>query len=101
LLQRAVTNLFDNELKHLRPGSAINLKVDNSDGRNVFVIEDNGPGFSEDILPRIFERYVRGSGSSGHGLGLAFVAAVVRSHNGSVEARNKSEGGAFLRIELP
>lgn len=101
LLQRAVTNLFDNELKHLRSGSVINVKVDNSDGRTIFVIEDNGLGFSEDILPRIFDRYVRGPGSLGHGLGLAFVAAVVRSHNGSVEARNRREGGAFLRIELP
>lgn len=101
LLQRTVTNLFDNELKHLVPGSVISVKIDTDKGRKVLLVEDNGAGFSTEVLPRIFERYVRRSDSSGHGLGLAFVAAVVRSHNGTVEAKNKSTGGAFIRLELP
>jgi signal transduction histidine kinase len=44
---------------------------------------------------------VKGRDSNGHGLGLAFVEAVVRAHGGTVSAVNRMEGGARLTIELP
>ena len=43
----------------------------------------------------------KGPRSNGHGLGLAFVEAVVRAHGGSIEASNRSTGGARLAITLP
>ena len=44
---------------------------------------------------------VRRPSSSGFGLGLAFVAAVIRSHDGTVKAENRSGGGARVVVELP
>ena len=44
---------------------------------------------------------MKGRNSTGHGLGLAFVEAVVRAHGGTIEASNRYEGGARLTITLP
>jgi signal transduction histidine kinase len=49
----------------------------------------------------MFEQRVKGRDSKGHGLGLAFVEAVVRAHGGSVTASNRPEGGALLSITWP
>jgi signal transduction histidine kinase len=49
----------------------------------------------------MFEQRMKGRDSKGHGLGLAFVEAVVRAHGGSVMASNRPEGGALLSISWP
>ena len=101
LVQRTIANLLDNSLKHLTPGTAVHVTLDRSLGNVRLIVEDDGAGFSPELLPRIFERYARGPSSSGFGLGLAFVAAVIRSHDGSVKAENRSGGGARIVVELP
>jgi signal transduction histidine kinase len=65
------------------------------------VVEDDGPGFAEEVSREMFRQRVKGKDSSGHGLGLAFVEAVVRAHGGTVSATNRAEGGARLTITLP
>ena len=100
LLQRAIANLLDNELKHLAPGRSVLVKLQHTHERVQISIEDDGAGFPSAVLPQIFERYVKGPTSGGHGLGLAFVSAVVRSHGGTVVVANKAAGGAILTIEL-
>ena len=70
-------------------------------GTAKLALEDNGPGFDPDVLPHIFERRVKGRDSNGHGLGLAFVDAVVRTHGGTVAATNREGGGATITIALP
>lgn len=82
-------------------------------------VEDDGVGFPPDLLesavpvdqgkgttPLLFQRFVKGSESKGHGLGLAFVHAVARAHGGRVVARNRglngsSGAGAQVVFELP
>lgn len=101
LLQRTITNLFDNELNHLRSGATISVSVLANENGALFLLEDDGDGFPGELLPHLFERYAKGPGSRGHGLGLAFVAAVVRSHDGNVTAVNRQSGGAAITIQLP
>lgn len=100
LLQRTIANLFDNGLRHLTPGTTMTVTLDQTSHSGRLLLEDDGSGFPEDLLPRIFDRYVKGPTSAGHGLGLAFVAAVVRSHSGTVIARNRKQGGSCIVIEL-
>jgi len=101
LIHRMIANLFDNELKHLPASSTVAISLRSSEDSVQMVMEDNGPGFGEDIRAHVFERSVKGPKSKGLGLGLAFVEAVVRAHGGSIEASNRMEGGARLTITLP
>jgi len=63
-------------------------------------IQDNGPGFSPDLMDRLFEPYVT-SKVKGTGLGLAIVKRIVEEHRGSIAAENLSNGGAIITIRLP
>ena len=101
LLHRMVANLFDNELKHLPAASTITILLRAAHETAYLTLEDDGPGFADEVLEHVFERRVKGPRSTGHGLGLAFVEAVVRAHGGSIEASNRSIGGARLAITLP
>jgi signal transduction histidine kinase len=101
LIHRMMANLFDNELKHLPPACSVTISLRAADDAALLTIEDNGPGFDPEIVAHLFEQRVRGRDSKGHGLGLAFVQAVVRAHGGTVEAANRGEGGARLAIQMP
>jgi signal transduction histidine kinase len=96
-----IANLFDNELKHLPPACTVTISLRASHDAALLVIEDNGAGFASEIRFHIFERRIKGRNSNGHGLGLAFVDAVVRAHGGTVAASNRPEGGARLTVALP
>jgi len=101
LLHRMIANLFDNELNHLPAASTITVSLCAADHAAHLTVEDDGPGFADEVLTHIFERRVKGPQSNGYGLGLAFVEAVVRAHGGSVEASRRAGGGARLAIALP
>jgi signal transduction histidine kinase len=101
LIHRAVANLLDNELKHLPAACTVVISVASDAERATLTLEDDGPGFAEEVSRGMFQRRVKGKDSSGHGLGLAFVEAVARAHGGTVAAVNRAEGGARLTITLP
>jgi signal transduction histidine kinase len=101
LLTRTICNLFDNEVAHLPHGSEVAITVCQSDQDAELILEDNGPGFPEELRSRAFEPFVKGQHSSGHGLGLAFVHAIVQAHGGSVAITKTPAGGARIRIKLP
>jgi nitrogen fixation/metabolism regulation signal transduction histidine kinase len=63
-------------------------------------IQDNGPGFPEPLMQRLFEPYVT-SKEKGTGLGLAIVKRVVEEHGGAIEATNLADGGAAVTLRLP
>lgn len=100
LLHRMMTNLFDNELKHLPPGCNISIRLDAANDRCHLVVEDDGPGFPGEVAAHIFEKYAKGNMSGGSGLGLAFVESVVRAHNGSIEATNLAPHGIRIHIQF-
>src|SRR5664279_93589 len=100
LLNRTIANLLDNEIAHLPPGCRIEISVSAKQGEAELTVQDNGPGFPPELRSRAFERFVKGPHSAGHGLGLAFVDAVVRAHGGQVEIADHDAGGAVIMLTL-
>ena len=101
LMTRVVENLLENELTHLPIGCKIAIRLRSQHGIAELVVEDNGPGFEPEIAGRAFERFVKGKGSPGHGLGLAFVAAVIQAHGGATSVSDRLGGGAVVTLSLP
>jgi len=101
LLHRMIANLLDNELKHLPNSCAVTVEVKAQEDSAWLTLQDNGPGFDDEVLEHVCERRVKGRESNGHGLGLAFVDAVARAHGGSVAVRNREGSGAEITVALP
>jgi signal transduction histidine kinase len=101
LVHRMIANLFDNELKHLPASCTVTIHLKEEHDTASIVLEDDGPGFALDVIQHVFERRVKGRESNGHGLGLAFVDAVVRAHGGTIAACNREGGGARIAVMLP
>jgi signal transduction histidine kinase len=101
LLNRVVSNLLENELTHLPAGCHVTIRLRSQKGSAELVIEDDGPGFPPDIGSQVFNRFVKGKHSPGHGLGLAFVDAVAQAHGGATRVSDRPGGGAVITLSLP
>jgi nitrogen fixation/metabolism regulation signal transduction histidine kinase len=66
----------------------------------VVTVCDNGPGFQRELIGRVFDPYVT-SKPKGTGLGLAIVKKIVEEHGGRIDADNRPDGGARIRVVLP
>jgi two-component system OmpR family sensor kinase len=105
-LRQVIANLIGNALVHTPPGTPVDVRVMASADRAVVEIEDRGPGMSDDVAARAFERFYRADPSrsrhrGGTGLGLAIVDATVKAHGGEVGLRTVPGVGTTVRIELP
>ena len=66
-------------------------------------VRDHGPGFNEEDLPFVFDRFHRATearSKPGSGLGLAIVRQAAEAHDGFAEASNAPDGGAILRVNF-
>ena len=103
-LHRAVTAVVDNAVRHA--ASLVTVSVSTVGRRALVEIADNGPGIDAAVLPRLFERFAttrteRAGATRRYGIGLALVSDVVARHGGTVDARNRSKGGAVFTLSLP
>jgi len=112
-LERAVLNLVVNAREAMaddrtdRAAGAgasdeapVTVRARTEEGGVVITVDDRGPGLPEELMDRVWEADFT-TRSRGTGLGLAIVRQTVEAHRGSVEAHNRSEGGASFRIHLP
>jgi nitrogen fixation/metabolism regulation signal transduction histidine kinase len=101
-LRQLVHNLFQNAQDAVAgmPEPRITIRTEQRDGGLLLAIEDNGVGFPETLMSRVFEPYVT-TKPKGTGLGLAIVKKIVEEHSGKVEIENLRPRGAAVRIMLP
>ena len=72
-----------------------------NDSRVAIEVQDNGPGISDEIMPRIFEPYFTTKKKNGTGIGLAFSKRIVENHRGTMEIESEPGKGATFRVLLP
>jgi heavy metal sensor kinase len=103
-LERLVSNLLSNAVKYTPAGGKINVDV-RCDGQQVhFVIADTGKGIPPDHLPHIFDRFYRvpdRNPERGLGLGLSFVAWIVKVHKGKIDVDSRIGAGTTFTVSLP
>jgi len=105
-LLQAVANLVDNAVKYTQPGGHVEVSVRAAPGRGRVVVADDGPGIPPELLPRIFDRFVRADavrsrGTGGAGLGLAICRGIVEAHGGRIRAESEPGEGSRFVLELP
>ncbi len=102
-LERVLTNLISNALKHSDPAGPVRLTASGSGGEVRVSISDRGPGIAADDLARIFDRFYRGRGARGDGLGLGLyiVQTLVGAHGGRVSAESCEGEGSTFTFTLP
>ncbi|MBS1563640.1 MAG: PAS domain-containing sensor histidine kinase [Bacteroidetes bacterium] len=103
LMEHVLYNLLYNAGLYTPPGSQILIKADWVGECMQLIVEDNGPGFPEEEITRVFDKFYRlkSSHTGGTGLGLSIVKGFVEAHNGTVVQRNSQPCGARFMITIP
>ena len=107
-IERMLSNLLSNAIKFTPSGGEVSVTLDRHDQEAEIRVADTGEGIPAEHLPHIFDRFyrVRGPGEQaspekGLGLGLSFVAWIVRAHGGTVEATSTPGKGTTFLVRLP
>ena len=98
----AFGNIIKNCVEHTPEQGNISIACRDNPIYTEIVIQDSGGGFDEADLPRLFERFYRGAGSSkdSAGIGLALAKSIIEKENGTVTAKNTETGGAGFYIKF-
>ena len=101
-LKRALRNLVTNAATH-GGGARVGLAVGAEEA--TITIEDDGPGIPEALIPQVFEPFFRASPArtqtiKGAGLGLAIAREIIERFGGTIEIRNRPEGGLVQLVTL-
>ncbi len=101
-LAQAVQNILKNCMESAGDHGAVEIVCEDTPLFTGIRIRDSGPGFEEDELHRLFERFYRGKDTktSGFGIGLALSKSIITGQGGTVSARNHPEGGAVFLIRF-
>ena len=98
-LRQALANLVANALHS--GGAVVEIGVARTAEGTEISVRDNGAGIAPELLPHIFDRFVRGPESAGSGLGLAIVADIAAAHGGSAAAASTPGVGTTITLLLP
>ena len=107
-IERMLSNLLSNALKFTPEGGSVRVALENTPNSVEIAVADTGCGIPNEYLPQIFDRFYRVPGSGpapgpeqGLGLGLSFVAWIVKAHRGKIEVDSTPGKGTRFTIKLP
>jgi len=104
-LRQVLLNLLDNATKYSQPGGQVELSLVCAGNQPELTVANTGPGIPPDLLPRVFERFVRGArtrtpDSEGSGLGLSIVKWIVEAHGGHIKITSTPDRTTVV-VRLP
>ncbi len=102
-LRAVLNNLVANAIRHTPSGGAVTMAARRQgQGHGVEVtVTDTGEGIAPELLPKVFDRFVRGPHSTGTGLGLAIARDIVEAHGGVIAAESQPGKGTTIRFTIP
>jgi two-component system sensor histidine kinase VicK len=105
-LEQVVLNIVGNAVKYTPEHGLIKISLNESAGRLVLRVKDNGIGIPKADLPRIFERFYRVDKArsrelGGTGLGLAIAKEIIEAHNGTIQIESEYGKGTLVSLTLP
>lgn len=94
----ALGNVLKNCMEHTPAGGRIRIQVEETPLYTKLQIDDTGPGFAPEDLPRLFDRFYQGQGAGPEscGIGLSLARSVITAQDGTIQARNGETGAGFL-----
>jgi len=104
LTAAALAHLLENAARYTPPEAPIRVTTRVQDDNLVIEVRDHGPGIAPADLPRLFERFYRGSQArtvSGTGMGLSIARGLLAVERGRIWAENCPDGGAQFTIAVP
>lgn len=99
-MRQVIGNLLSNAIHHTPSGGAVKVTVTTTSGQVALSVADTGEGIPPDLLPRVFERFVKGPASTGSGLGLAIAHDIVKAHGGSLDVNSEPGHGSTFVVKL-
>jgi PAS domain S-box-containing protein len=106
LLHQAIYNLAENALKYTPEGGEVTIRLLAAPETLTFAIQDTGIGIPAADLPRLFEKFYRGTNREalaqrGTGLGLAIVKSIAERHGGKVWVESEFGKGSTFHLQIP
>lgn len=99
-IREVLLNLLNNAVQHARNGR-VTVSADSSLRELVIRVRDNGSGIPADELPHVFDRFHKGAGSTGSGLGLSIARKLVQAHGGTIAIDSAAGRGTIVTVTLP
>jgi heavy metal sensor kinase len=103
-MERVITNLLSNAIKYTSPGGWVKVTAETRGASIRLAVEDSGVGIPKNHLPHIFDRFYRvpdPNPEKGLGLGLSFVATIVKAHGGEIRVESEVGRGSRFEVILP
>lgn len=105
LIRQVIFNLLENAVRHSGAPGSLSLNLFREGEWAVTQVADQGRGLSHEVLAALAQGRdlpaQEGDASRGMGIGLSVCRSIVAAHGGSLEAENRSRGGAVFRFRLP
>ena len=99
-IRSVIGNLVSNAIRHTPAGGLVKVAASGSLHEVIVTVTDTGEGIAPDLLPHVFERFVKGASSTGSGLGLAIARDIVIAHGGKLEIQSTAGSGTVIRLTV-